>query len=250
MSESLDELARREYRRRRRRERGFLRTLRHALRPWITRPLMRLNLALFPTFYLLYMRLRLGDEPGRRSRPRATRSRSARSTTAPSGCSGTRRCSPSPGATPYLGFRPHTLASLSNRRRGDHAPARALRLRRLPRRLERSRFAPAQRRDPRADRAHADDRRRDLRPHRRRLEGSALPLEARRHRDRARLRASRSCWCAPGTSAACGSTPGTARRSRCPSTASTTTCWVPTSRPRTPTPRPVWSASACSSRTT
>ena len=44
MAEGLDEIARREYRRRRRRERGWLRSLRHALRPWITRPLMRLNL--------------------------------------------------------------------------------------------------------------------------------------------------------------------------------------------------------------
>ena len=57
MAESVDGESLREYRRRRRRERGLLRTIRHELRPWITRPLMRLNLALFPVFYLLYMRL-------------------------------------------------------------------------------------------------------------------------------------------------------------------------------------------------
>jgi lysophospholipid acyltransferase (LPLAT)-like uncharacterized protein len=47
----------REYRRRRRRERGLLRTLRHRLRPLLSRPLGWLNLALFPPFYLLYMRM-------------------------------------------------------------------------------------------------------------------------------------------------------------------------------------------------
>ena len=60
------------------------------LRPWITRPLMRLNLALFPTLYLLYMRFvwatsRIVDHGLARC------SRSAPSTMAPSGCSGTRR---------------------------------------------------------------------------------------------------------------------------------------------------------------
>jgi lysophospholipid acyltransferase (LPLAT)-like uncharacterized protein len=113
MAEKLDEAALRDYRRRRRRERGWLRALRHALRPWITRPLKRLNLALFPALYLTYMRLvwatsRIVD--GGASEVREIRDRHngvvcllwhEEVLTVAWGYA-------------YLGFRPHTLASLSN----------------------------------------------------------------------------------------------------------------------------------------
>ena len=187
MAESVDEDSLREYRRRRRRERGWLRTLRHRLRPWITRPLMRLNLALFPTLYLLYMRFvwatsRIVDHGlGRLFADQRRAQRRGGAALARGGGDG-RLGLRLPGLPPAHAGEP------LERRRGDHAPARALRLRGVPGRLERPRFPPGLERDPGADRPHAQDRRRDLRPDRRRLEGPCLPAQARRGRDRARLR--------------------------------------------------------------
>jgi lysophospholipid acyltransferase (LPLAT)-like uncharacterized protein len=113
MGEPLDEVSLREYRRRRRRERGPLRTLRHAVRPWITRPLMRSSLALFPTLYLLYMRCvwatsRIVDhglsdlfEISRKHNGAVGLLWHEEVVTVAWGYA-------------YMGFRPHTLASLSN----------------------------------------------------------------------------------------------------------------------------------------
>jgi len=113
MAESLDETALREYRRRRRRERGWRRTLSHALRPWITRPLMRLNLALFPTLYLLYMRLvwatsRIVDHGLARLFEISAEHNGA------VGLLWHEEVVTVAWGYAYLGFRPHTLASLSN----------------------------------------------------------------------------------------------------------------------------------------
>ena len=91
---------------------------------------------------------------------------------------------------PVPGLPPAHAREPLERRRGDHAPARALRIHGIPGRLERPRLAPGLERDPGPDRPHANDRRRDLRPDRRRLEGPRLPAQARRGRDRARLRPS------------------------------------------------------------
>ena len=113
MAESLDETALREYRRRRRRERGWLRTLRHELRPWITRPLMRLHLALFPTLYLLYMRFvwatsRIVDHGLSRLFEISAEHNGA------VGLLWHEEVVTVAWGYAYLGFRPHTLASLSN----------------------------------------------------------------------------------------------------------------------------------------
>jgi hypothetical protein len=113
MAESLDETALREYRRRRRRERGWLRTLRHELRPWVARPLMRLNLALFPTLYLLYMRFvwatsRIVDHGLTRLFEISAKHNGA------VGLLWHEEVMTVAWGYAYLGFRPHTLASLSN----------------------------------------------------------------------------------------------------------------------------------------
>ena len=113
MAESVDGESRREYRRRRRRERGWLRTLRHALRPLITRPLMRLNLALFPTLYILYMRFvwatsRIVDRGlGRLFAISAEHNGAV-------GLLWHEEVMTVAWGYAYMGFRPHTLASLSN----------------------------------------------------------------------------------------------------------------------------------------
>ncbi len=113
MAESLDETALRDYRRRRRRERGWLRTLRHELRPWISRPLMRLNLAVFPTLYLLYMRFvwatsRITDHG------LARLFEISRAHNGAVGLLWHEEVLTVAWGYAYLGFRPHTLASLSN----------------------------------------------------------------------------------------------------------------------------------------
>jgi lysophospholipid acyltransferase (LPLAT)-like uncharacterized protein len=113
VSESVDEASLREYRRRRRRERGWLRTIRHELRPWITRPLMRINLVLFPLFYMLYMRLvwatsRIVDHGLARLFEIAASHNGA------VGLLWHEEVFTVAWGYPYLGFRPHTLASLSN----------------------------------------------------------------------------------------------------------------------------------------
>ncbi len=113
MSESLEETDLREYRRRRRRERGWLRTLRHAVRPWITRPLMRLNLAFFPTLYLLYMRLvwatsRIVDYGLNDLFAISAKHNGA------VGLLWHEEVLTVAWGYAYMGFRPHTLASLSN----------------------------------------------------------------------------------------------------------------------------------------
>ncbi len=113
MAESVDEVSLREYRRRRRRERGWLRALLHALRPWITRPLLWLNLALFPTIYLLYMRFvwatsRIVDRGlGRLFEISATHNGAV-------GLLWHEEVMTVAWGYAYLGFHPHTLASLSN----------------------------------------------------------------------------------------------------------------------------------------
>jgi len=114
MAERLDEdVSLREYRRQRRRERGWFRALRHALRPWITRPLMRVNLALFPTIYLLYMRLvwatsRIVDLGlGRLFEISAAHNGAV-------GLLWHEEVMTVAWGYAYMGFRPHTLASLSN----------------------------------------------------------------------------------------------------------------------------------------
>jgi lysophospholipid acyltransferase (LPLAT)-like uncharacterized protein len=113
LAQSVDQAALREYRRRRRRERGLLRTLRHELRPWITRPLMRINLALFPPFYMLYMRLVWGTS-------RIVDHGLARLFEISAEHNGAvallwhEEVMTVAWGYPYLGLRPHTLASLSN----------------------------------------------------------------------------------------------------------------------------------------
>jgi lysophospholipid acyltransferase (LPLAT)-like uncharacterized protein len=113
MAEPLDDVALREYRRRRRRERGLLRTLRHAMRPWITRPLMRLNLVLFPTLYLVYMRFvwatsRIVDHG------LADLFEISRKHNGAVGLLWHEEVLTVAWGYAYMGFRPHTLASLSN----------------------------------------------------------------------------------------------------------------------------------------
>ncbi len=114
MAGSVDQESLREYRRRRRRERGWLHTLRHELRPWITRPLMRLNLALFPTLYLLYMRFVWATS---RIVDRGAAARAREISAAHNGMVALlwhEEVMTVAWAYPQLGFRPHTLASLSN----------------------------------------------------------------------------------------------------------------------------------------
>jgi lysophospholipid acyltransferase (LPLAT)-like uncharacterized protein len=116
VAESFDDVALRDeraYRRRRRRERGWLRTVRHRLRPFVSRPLMRLNLALFPVCYRLYMRLvwatsAIHDKG---------LSRLFEISAAHNGAVGLlwhEEVSTVAWGYAYMGFRPHTLASLSN----------------------------------------------------------------------------------------------------------------------------------------
>jgi lysophospholipid acyltransferase (LPLAT)-like uncharacterized protein len=113
VNEVLDEAELRAYRRRRRRERGLLRTLRHRLRPWLTRPLMRVNLALFPALYRLYMRgvwatSRVVDRGLGRLHAIAAEHDGA------VGLLWHEEVMTVAWGYAYLGFRPHTLASLSN----------------------------------------------------------------------------------------------------------------------------------------
>ena len=113
MAGSAEQESLREYRRRRRRERGRLRSLRHALRPWITRPLMRINLVLFPACYMLYMRLvwatsRIVDHGlGRLFAISAEHNGAV-------GLLWHEEVMTVAWGYAYMGFRPHTLASLSN----------------------------------------------------------------------------------------------------------------------------------------
>ena len=113
MTERQADAALREYRRRRRRERGWLRTLSHNLRPWITRPLMRLNLALFPTLYLLYMRLVWATSRVVDHGLSELFAISAKHNGAVALLWHEEVLTVAWGYA-YLGFRPHTLASLSN----------------------------------------------------------------------------------------------------------------------------------------
>jgi lysophospholipid acyltransferase (LPLAT)-like uncharacterized protein len=113
MAEGVDEASLREYRRRRRRERGWLRSLRHALRPLVARPLERLNLAIFPPLFVGYLRLvwatsRIVHDGSQLVGELNAKHNGVVALIWHEEVLGVA------WAYPHLGFRPHTLASRSN----------------------------------------------------------------------------------------------------------------------------------------
>ena len=157
----------------------FRRAFRHHVRPLFSRSLSRLAALVVPYIYVAYMRLVWATSRIEGGTEFTELIRMAERHDGVVALLWHEEVMTVAFGYPYLGIRGHTLASLGESGEVIARMLQALRLRRLPRRLDQRQVATARRHAARDDRAHADDARGHLRPHRRRLEGTGLPDEDR-----------------------------------------------------------------------